>query len=77
MIVFSSDNGPVLDDGYKDEAVEGAEHPNPITLHGQTFTYRPAPHLPAGPYRGGKYSIFDGGTKVPFIVSWQGTYNAW
>jgi len=29
-------------------------------------------HTPAGPLRGGKYSSFDAGTRVPFIVSWQG-----
>jgi hypothetical protein len=29
-------------------------------------------HKPAGPFRGGKYSNFDGGTRVPFIVRWAG-----
>jgi arylsulfatase A-like enzyme len=29
-------------------------------------------HKPAGPLRAGKYSIFDGGTRVPFIVCWPG-----
>lgn len=53
MVIFSSDNGPVIDDGYKDQAVE--------KLGG---------HKPAGPLRGGKYSIFEGGTRVPFIVRW-------
>lgn len=55
VIVFSSDNGPVLDDGYVDGAV----------------TQRNG-HNPAGPLRGGKYSIFEGGTRVPFIVSGKG-----
>lgn len=55
LIVFTSDNGPVLDDGYHDGAVE---------LVGD--------HRPAGPLRGGKYSLFDAGTRVPFIVSWPG-----
>lgn len=52
MIIFSSDNGPVLDDGYMDRAYE---------LNGT--------HRPAGALRGGKYSKFDGGTRIPFIVS--------
>jgi arylsulfatase A-like enzyme len=43
----------VVDDGYKDDAVE--------KLDG---------HRPAGPLRGGKYSNFEGGTRVPFIVRW-------
>ncbi len=53
MIIFSSDNGPVLDDGYEDGAV--------AMLNG---------HTPAGVLRGGKYSAFEGGTRVPFIISW-------
>ncbi len=53
LVILTSDNGPVVDDGYKDEAVE--------KLNG---------HRPAGPLRGGKYSAFDGGTRVPFLVRW-------
>lgn len=56
IVIFTSDNGPVLDDGYEDRAVE---------LNGD--------HRPAGPLRGGKYSMYDGGTRVPFIASWPGT----
>ncbi len=55
MIIFSSDNGPVLDDGYEDGAYE-----------------RNGTHRAAGPLRGGKYSKFDGGTRIPFIVSCPG-----
>jgi arylsulfatase A-like enzyme len=29
-------------------------------------------HRPTGPLRGGKYSAFDGGTRVPMIVRWPG-----
>ena len=53
IVIFSSDNGPVLDDGYEDSAAE---------LCGD--------HRPAGPLRGGKYSLYDGGTRVPFILRW-------
>ena len=53
LVIFSSDNGPVLDDGYEDQAAE---------LCGE--------HRPAGPLRGGKYSMFDGGTRVPFVLRW-------
>ncbi|MCE4564609.1 arylsulfatase [Maribellus sp. CM-23] len=55
LIVFSSDNGPVLNDGYYDDAVE-----------------RNGDHTPAGPLRGGKYSLFEAGTRVPFITYWKG-----
>jgi arylsulfatase A-like enzyme len=53
LVIFSSDNGPVVDDGYKDEAKE-----------------KLGEHKPSGPWRGGKYSILEGGTRVPFIVRW-------
>jgi arylsulfatase A-like enzyme len=53
LVVFSSDNGPVLDDGYKDQARE-----------------KIGDHQPAGPLRGGKYSAFEAGTRVPFLVRW-------
>lgn len=56
IIVFSSDNGPVLNDGYVDGAV--------IQLNG---------HTPWGALRGGKYSVFEAGTRVPMLVSWPET----
>ena len=55
IIIFSSDNGPVLDDGYQDGARESA----PL-------------HDPMGGLRGGKYSLFDAGTRVPFFIYWRG-----
>jgi arylsulfatase A-like enzyme len=55
LVIFSSDNGPVVDDGYRDQAVE-----------------KLGSHRPAGKLRGGKYSIFDGGTRVPMIARWPG-----
>lgn len=55
LIVFCSDNGPVLNDGYKD----GAEK-------------KLGNHDINGPYRDGKYSIYEGGTRTPFITYWPG-----
>ena len=55
LVVFTSDNGPVVDDGYKDDAKEKLGN-----------------HRPSGPFRGGKYSTFEAGTRVPFIVRWSG-----
>lgn len=55
MVVFTSDNGPVVDDGYQDDAVE-----------------KLGDHRPAGPWRGGKYSNFEGGTRIPLLVRWPG-----
>ncbi|NGF55061.1 arylsulfatase [Parapedobacter sp. SGR-10] len=56
LIIFSSDNGPVLNDGYYDDAVE-----------------RLGDHKPWGPFRGGKTSLYEAGTRVPFIVQWKQT----
>jgi len=53
LVIFTSDNGPVVDDGYQDDAVSKLGR-----------------HKPSGPFRGGKYSHFEGGTRVPFIVRW-------
>lgn len=57
IIIFSSDNGPVLNDGYLDNSAETAAQ-----LH----------YSPSGIYRGGKYSALEGGTRVPFIIYWKG-----
>lgn len=53
LVILTSDNGPVVDDGYQDDAVK-----------------RLGDHRPTGPLRGNKYSKFEGGTRVPFIVRW-------
>ncbi len=55
LIIFSSDNGPVLNDGYYDDAVE-----------------KLGDHDPMGGLRGGKYSLFEAGTRVPFVTYWKG-----
>lgn len=53
IVMFSSDNGPVIDDGYRDQAVE-----------------KLGSHRASGPWRGGKYSNFEAGTRVPFMLRW-------
>lgn len=55
LIIFSSDNGPVVNDGYYDDAEE-----------------KLGDHTPWGPLRGGKYSLFEAGTRVPLITYWKG-----
>lgn len=53
LVIFASDNGPVLDDGYADDANELLKD-----------------HDPNGEYRGGKYSLYEGGTRTPMMVRW-------
>lgn len=55
IVIFSADNGPVLDDGYADGSPEW------IAATG---------HDPRGGLRGAKASRYEGGTRVPFLVSW-------
>jgi len=61
LVIFSSDNGPVYDDGYEDGT----------TVRTSTKEVDRG-HDASGPYRGGKYQIYEGGTRVPFIVKWPG-----
>ncbi|MFM9059901.1 MAG: sulfatase-like hydrolase/transferase [Planctomycetaceae bacterium] len=55
LVIVCSDNGPVLDDGYKDGAVE-----------------KLGDHRPAGPFRGWKGTVWEGGTRTPFVAWWPG-----
>jgi arylsulfatase A len=65
LVILSSDNGPVyIDGGYQD----GCE------TRGSSGSDRG--HDASGVYRGGKYQIYEGGTRVPFIVRWPGKVEA-
>jgi arylsulfatase A-like enzyme len=59
LLILTSDNGPVLNDGYMDDAAE-----------------RVGDHRPSGPLRGGKGSLFEGGTRGPFVVRWPAKVKA-
>jgi len=59
IVIFSSDNGPTYDDGY----VDGTSVKTSTVNNDRD-------HYAAGPYRGGKYQIYEGGTRVPLIISW-------
>lgn len=59
IVIFSSDNGPVYDDGYSDGSTVAKSTKEADNGHDGS-----------GVYRGGKYQIYEGGTRVPFIVRW-------
>jgi arylsulfatase A-like enzyme len=62
IVVLSSDNGPVYIDGYADgTTISRKTHPGEELDRG---------HDGSAAYRGGKYMPHDGGTRVPFVVSW-------
>lgn len=61
IVIFTSDNGPVYDDGYQDGT----------TVRTSTKEVDRG-HDASGPYRGGKYQIYEGGTRVPLILRWPG-----
>lgn len=65
IVIFSSDNGPVYDDGYADE-----------TVVKKSTEESDRGHDGSGVYRAGKYQIYEGGTRVPFIIRWPARIEA-
>ncbi|MFC7337293.1 sulfatase-like hydrolase/transferase [Haloferula chungangensis] len=59
IVIFSSDNGPVYDDGYNDG-----------TRVKTSSKEVDQGHDGSGIWRGGKYQIYEGGTRVPLIIRW-------
>lgn len=53
IIIVTSDNAPMIKEGYDDGAYENI-----------------AGHDPYGNMHGEKYSLYEGGSRVPFIISW-------
>ncbi len=53
LIIVTSDNGPMIKEGYVDGALENI-----------------GSHDPFGGLRGAKYSLHEGGARVPFIAMW-------
>ena len=59
ILIVTSDNGPAYDDGYVDGTTVKTSKSN-----------NDRGHYAAGKYRGGKYTIYEGGSRVPFIIHW-------
>ncbi|UZD24389.1 sulfatase family protein [Algoriphagus halophytocola] len=59
IIIFTSDNGSPQRDGTK--------------MSGPVGSVKVSGHDPSKPFKGTKADIFEGGHRVPFIVSWPGT----
>lgn len=64
IVIFSSDNGPVYDDGYRDG-----------TSFKRSVKEVDRGHDGSGIYRGGKYQVYEGGTRVPLIIHWPDKIN--
>lgn len=90
LFIFTSDNGPRAGDPeafLKEMAAEewGGEwktgelvsHPNamPYSVGGRDLWYTYG-HSAAGPLRGFKGDVYEGGHRVPFIVRWPGVVKA-
>ena len=59
IVIFTSDNGPTYDNGYKDgTTVVGTE------------SEVDRGHDASGKWHGGKNTIFEGGTRVPMMIRW-------
>ena len=61
LILFASDHGPAPYSGNILKATPG-----------QIKRLEEVGHYPSGPYRGYKFSFYEGGLRVPFIAHWPG-----
>ena len=65
LVIATSDHGPAPYAGRKRKATAG-----------QLKQLEQAGHYSAGLYRGYKFSVYEGGLRVPFVVRWPGTVRA-
>ena len=65
LVLFASDHGPAPYAGNILKATPG-----------QMQQLEQKGHFPAGPYRGYKFSIYEGALRVPFIARWPGVIPA-
>jgi len=61
LVIFTSDHGPAPYAGDRRKATAG-----------QMKELEKRGHFPSGPYRGYKFSVYEGGLRIPFIVRWPG-----
>lgn len=64
LILFSSDHGPASYAGNIPKATPGQIH-----------QLEEAGHFPSGPHRGYKFSVYEGGLRVPLVARWPGMIN--
>lgn len=62
IVIFTSDNGPT----QHDDEQSLTQAPEPSLGEGT------AKHDASGIWRGGKYEIYEGGTRIPLIIRWPG-----
>lgn len=65
LLIVSSDHGPATYAGFKRKATPGQVH-----------EMEKKGHYPSGPYKGYKFTVYEGGSRVPFIARWPGVIDA-
>lgn len=69
LVIFTSDNGSYMGRVAQDQAVDHVDQP-------RIQAYRSDRHRSAGPYRGTKADIYEGGHRVPLLVRWPAVVEA-